>query len=222
MRQALLALLAILSLLTLPLHAQNWSIGAGAGPFVFGDFVRETLRPIGPGSGEPTTIELSAKTRPGVSVDLERNLTGRFAVRVEGTFTHSKLAVRTAEEGGVTLDVGTLDVTTFTLPLVIRFNRNGTFRFHIMGGPAYAMYEIERDVTPAGTPDSFSGTRSRWGGAAGAGVGWWFSDRFAIEGQITDIVTASPFRREELSNAQSVTIPKPQNVHTTVGIRVRF
>lgn len=222
MRQALRALFAVASLFALPIHAQEWSIGAGAGPFVFGDFVRETIRAVGPVPGEPRTIKLSARTRPGGYIDLERNLTGRFAVRLEGAFTHSKLVVRSAESGGVSLDAGTLNVTTLMLPLVVRFNRGGTFRFHIMGGPAYAMYDITQEVTPAGVPDTFSGTRSNWGGAAGGGVGWWFSDRFAIEGQITDIVTSSPFRREELSDAQSVRIPKPQNVHTTVGIRVRF
>ena len=221
MRQALLASLAIAVFAAPPAHAQNWSIGAGVGPFIFGTLVRETLRPVGSGGGEPTDVKLTAKARPGVAVDIERDVSDRFAVRLDAAFTQSKLQVKSASAGGVSLDVGTLDVTTFTVPLVIRFNPRGTFRFHIMGGPAYAMYNLKRDVTPAGVPDSFSGTRSNWGGAAGGGVGWWFSDHFALEGQITDIVTASPFKRSEFT-AQNVKIPKSQNVHTTAGIRVRF
>lgn len=221
MRQALLATLAVAIFGCIPARAENWSIGAGVGPFVFGDFVRETLRPVGGGIGEPTDVNLTAKARPGVAVDLERDVSDRFAVRLEATFTHSKLQVKSGRAGGVSLDVGTLNVTTITLPLVIRFNPRGTFRFHIMGGPAYAMYDLERDVTPSGVPDTFSGTRSNWGGAAGGGAAWWFGDRFAIEGQITDIVTASPFKADEFS-AQTVKIRKPQNVHTTAGIRIRF
>jgi hypothetical protein len=222
MRESFRLLLAITALASIPMQAQDWSIGAGAGPFVFGDFVRETLRPVGGGTGEPVDIKLSARSRPGGSIDVERNLTGRFAVRLEAAFTRSRLIVRSSQAGGVSLDAGTLNVTTLMLPLVIRFNRGGTFRFHVMGGPAYAMYDITQEVTPAGAPDTFSGARSNWGGAAGGGVGWWFNDRFGIEGQITDIITSSPFRREELGDAQSIKIPRPQNVHTTVGIRVRF
>jgi hypothetical protein len=112
-------------------------------------------------------------------------------------------------------------VTTASVPIVIRFNQRGTFRFHVMGGPAYAMYDITR-VTPAQSTGAFQGTRSQWGGAAGGGVGWWFSDRFAVEGQIVDIITSSPFHREELGASEGIKIPKPQNVHTTVGVRVRF
>ena len=219
MRQSLLALLFAASLAAVPANAQQWAFGAGAGPFIFGDFVRETLVPIG--GSNPTKVKLTAKSRIGGSADIERNISDRFAIRVEGAFTNSKLQVKSASAGGISLDAGTLDVTTLMVPLVIRFNPRGTFRFHIMGGPAYAMYHVKRDVTPVGSPDTFSGTRSNWGGALGGGVGWWFSNSFAVEGQITDIVTASPFKQSEFA-ADNVEIPKPQNVHTTVGIRVRF
>jgi hypothetical protein len=222
MRQSLRLLLAIALLTAVPVSAQNWSLGLGAGPFVFGDFVRQTLRPIGGTVGNPTTIKLSAKTRPGASIDIERDIAGWLAIRLEGAFTHSKLAVRTSNAGGVTLDAGTIDVTTVMAPLVLRFNQRGTFRFHVMGGPAYAMYDIHRTNTPAQSNGAFEGTRSQWGGAAGGGVGWWFSNRFAVEGQITDIITSSPFHRSEIGDSETLKIPKPQNVHTTVGIRVRF
>jgi hypothetical protein len=221
MRQAILALVLFASLVTVPAQAQHWSFGAGVGPFVFGDFARETLTPIGGSTGEPTTVKLTAKARPGFTADLERDLNDRFAIRLQGSFTDSKLQVKSSSAGGVSLDAGTLDVTTATLPIVIRFNPRGSFRFHIMGGPAYAMYRIKQNVTPAGTPDTFSGTRSEWGGAIGGGVAWWVGNRFAITGEIADIVTASPFDADEFQGSK-VEVPKPQNIHTTVGIRVRF
>src|SRR6476469_7500660 len=136
----------LLCLIAYPAAAQDWSFGAGIGPFVFGDFVRRTLIT---GSEDPSgqqTTTLSAKTRPGISVDLERNLGGdRFAIRLEGAFTNAPLAVKgTSGSGGVALDAGKLRVTTLTAPLVLRLNPRGTFRFHVMGGPAYAAYDITR------------------------------------------------------------------------------
>jgi opacity protein-like surface antigen len=208
-------------LIAVPAFAQHWSFGAGVGPFVFGDFARETFTPIGGGVGEPTEVKLTAKAGPGFTADFERDFNGRFALRIQGAFTDSKLQVKSSSAGGVSLDAGTLDVTTFTLPLVIRFNPNGTFRFHIFGGPAYAMYKIQRENTPAGVPDTFSGTRSNWGGSFGGGVEWWLSDRWAATGEIADIVTASPFDASDF-NGSKVETPKPQNIHTTVGIRIRF
>lgn len=222
MRQSLRLLVGIITLTAVPISAQEWSVGAGVGPFVFGDFVRQTLRPVGGAVGNPATIKLSAKTRPGGSLDIERDISGWLAIRFEGAYTHSKLAVRTSNAGGVSLDAGTINVTTVMVPLVIRFNQHGTFRFHVIGGPAYAMYDIHRTFTPSQSNGAFEGTRSQWGGTAGGGVGWWFSNRFAVEGQITDIVTSSPFHRSEIGDSEKIKIPKPQNVHTTVGIRVRF
>ena len=219
MRRA--TVLFFLSLAALPAFAQNWSFGAGAGPFVFGDFVRETLTPIGGNIGQPTEVKLTGKSRVGYTADIERDLNDRFALRLQASWTGSKLQVKSSSAGGVSLDVGTLDVTTWMLPLVIRFNPRGTFRFHILGGPAYAMYDIKRQNTPAGVPDTFSGTRSNWGGAFGGGVAWWFNNRWALTGEIADIVTASPFTADEF-HASKVEIPKPQNIHTTAGVRIRF
>jgi len=220
MRHATIALFLLTSVIAVPAHAQKWSFGAGAGPFVFGDFAKETFTPIG-GGGETTTVKLTGKSDVGFTVDFERGFNDRFAIRLQGAFTDSKLQVKSSGAGGISLDAGTLDVTTITIPLVIRFNPHGTFRFHILGGPAYAMYDIKRENTPAGVPDTFSGTRSNWGGAVGGGVEWWLSDRWALTGEIADIVTASPFHEDDF-NGSKVDIPKPQNVHTTAGIRIRF
>lgn len=221
MRRTTVVFFLFASLAALPVLAQGWSFGAGIGPFVFGDFAREKLTPIGGNVGEPTTVKLTGKAGAGYTADFERDFNGRFALRLQGAFTNSKLQVKSSSAGGVSLDAGTLDVTTLTLPLVIRFNPHGTFRFHIYGGPAYAMYEIKRENTPAGVPDTFSGTRSNWGGAVGGGVEWWFSDRWAGTGEIADIVTESPFKDDDF-NGSKVEIPKSQNIHTTVGIRIRF
>ena len=222
MRKSLLVLLAAASLIAVPATAQQWAFGAGAGPFIFGDFVRETLKPVTPaGTGDPTEVKLTGKSRIGFSADLERAINDRFAVRLEGAWTDSKLQVKTASAGGISLEAGALKVTTIMLPLVIRFNPRGTFRFHILGGPAYAMYDIKPQNVPAGTEDTFGGTRDRWGGAIGGGVAWWISNRWALEGQITDIITSSPFDRSEFTG-QNVDVPNSQNVHTTAGIRVRF
>lgn len=221
MRRASALLFLCTSLAAFPAFGQNWSFGAGVGPFVFGDFVRETLTPIGGSVGQPTKVKLTGKSRVGYTADIERDFNGRFALRLQAAFTNSKLQVKTSSAGGISLDAGTLDVTTWTLPLVVRFNPRGTFRFHIFGGPAYAMYDIKRQNTPAGVPDTFSGTRSNWGGSVGGGVEWWLSDRWAATGEIADIVTASPFEANDF-HATKVEIPKPQNIHTTVGVRIRF
>ena len=112
-------LLLLCSTLTLSAVAQNWSVGAGTGPFVFGDFVRRTLQ-IGTetGSGQQTTI-LSAATRAGLTVDLERNLGERFALRLEGTFSRAPLSVKgRSSSGGVALDSARISVGTFVEAVV--------------------------------------------------------------------------------------------------------
>lgn len=207
-----------------PLRAQNWSFGAGTGPFVFGDFVRRTLQTGNEGAGGQQTTRLSAKTRPGFVADLERNLGGdRFAIRLEATFTHAPLAVKGSSSGGVALDAGKINVGTFTTPLVIRLNPRGTFRFHIMGGPAYALYNITRRSNSSSTLSPFTGTRARWGAALGGGLDWQWSPRFAVEGQIADVSTTSPFKRSEFAGGLAhIQIPRTRNVHTTVGLRYKF
>jgi hypothetical protein len=203
-----------------PLAAQSWSAGLATGPFVFGKFVERTTL-IGTETGQSkTTTQLTAATRPGLSADIERSFSNRFALRLEGTFTDSKLSVKNKNGGGVLLDAGKMNVTTWALPIVINFNRHGAFRVHIFGGPAYANYDIsDRSSTLTG----FGGSRGRFGGMAGAGVQWWISDDFAAEGNIQDIVTASPFERSDFpAGSTGLTISKPHNVHTTIGLRYRF
>jgi len=203
----------------LPLAAQSWSAGIGTGPFVFGKFEERTTRIGTETSTSTTTTQLTAAPRPGLVVDLERAFSDRWAVRIEGTFTDSKLRVRNKTGEGVSLDAGKMNVTTWTLPLVLNFNRHGAFRVHIFGGPAYANYDIRNDATAQG----LSGSRGRFGGVAGAGVQWWLNDDFAFEGNVQDIVTASPFERSDFpATATGISIPKPHNVHTTIGLRYRF
>lgn len=214
---------AVLLSLPLPLFAQQWSLSGGTGPFAFGRFAERTLRAsTGQGAISVSRIELTAKTRPGVFGDIQRDLGDRFAVRLEGTFTRAPLAVKSENGSGVGLDAGHIDVSTWILPLVLKINPRGAVRFHIMAGPALATYHISRRVAPGQAIVPFEGTRARFGGAAAAGVSWWFHDRFAIEGQIADIVTASPFERTDFIAADIVSIPKPENIHTTVGLRWRF
>lgn len=215
---------ALLLAIALPSAAQNWSFGAATGPFVFGDFYERTVR-IGTGQGpiSESTLVLSAGTRAGLALDLERNLGSRWAIRAEGTFTRAKLKI---EQGGSTgngaeLDAGELDVATFMLPVVFRINPNGSFRFHVLAGPAMAIY---RGDAPAGSSGSavFDGTQKEWGLAYGGGVGWWVSDRFAIEGNLTDTTTSSPFEREDFPSSTGLDIPRTHNVHTTIGVRWKF
>ena len=213
-----MAALALLS--TLPASGQNWSLGVHSGPFVFGDLAERRTRPAtGEGGSNVVTLTLSAATRAGLSVDLERELAERWAIRIEGAFTHAPLTV---EEDGddVSVDTGEADIATFALPLVFRINPRGAFRFHLLGGPAYAVYRIRgtNDVTAVPLPDL---TASEWGILGGAGLTWWASERFAVEGNISDTLTSSPFDREDLPGT-GWDVPRTHNVHTTVGLRWRF
>lgn len=219
-----LTTIAFLLAATLPAAAQQWSFGAGAGPFIYGNFVERTLRPgneTGP-SGEQTLI-LTAATRPGLSVDFERTFTERWAVRFEGTFTRAPLSVEThgGDEDGTEIDAGEVDIATFMAPLLFRINPRGTFRFHLHGGPAYALYRLRARENASGARPPFDGTEGEWGLAFGGGMAWWFSDRFAIEGNLTDIVTTSPFE-EANEGIPGTDVPYPHNVHTSVGIRWKF
>ncbi len=213
---------AALFALALPLTAQNWSIGIHSGPFVFGDFVERKLRPsVGDVQSGTVTMTLSAATRAGLAVDLQRDFGTRWGLRLEGAFTRAPLMIKEEGQDALTLDAGELDVTTVMLPIVFRINPNGTFRFHVMGGPAYAMYRFEPETASGAIPVG-SHTKNEWGAAFGGGVGWWFSEHFAVEGTITDIVTTSPFDRSDFPDVPGYTIPKPHNVHTTVGVRWKF
>jgi hypothetical protein len=203
--------------------AADWSLGAGTGPFVFGHFVERSTR-IATDAGQSTIrTRLSAATRPGGAADVERSLNDRFAVRLDASWTRAPLKVKSDGGGGISFDAGDANVTTFALPLVVRINRHGSFRFHLAAGPAYAFYTMKGRAGGGGTLPLFDGTRRRWGGMAGGGVAWWLSDRFAVEGKVSDTVTASPFRRSDFgATFGGVKIPETHNVHSTVGIRYRF
>jgi hypothetical protein len=220
MRNAILLAL----LLAPPAAAQNWSVGAGAGPFVFGHFVERTTRITTGESTATQTITLSAATRAGVYVDVERRLGDRFAVRLEATFTRSPLAIKGTErqDDAVSIPAGDIDVTTLALPLVIRINPRGTFRFHLLAGPAAAAYTVRTRENAQGSIPVFRGTREEWGALLGAGVAWHLSDRMAIEATVADINTSSPFKREEIGGLGSVETPRPNHLHSSVGIRYRF
>ncbi len=219
-----LTIAALALTLALPAAAQNWSIGVGSGAFVFGDFVERRVRPVAGDTSEGSfTQTLSADTRAGLSVDIERSFSERWAVRLEGTFTRAPLSIK--EQGGdaeFELEAGEMDVTTFALPIVFRINRGGALRFHLMAGPAYAIYSPERSANAGSNISVFADARSRWGAVAGLGADWHLSERFAIEGAISDIVTASPFERRDFPDVPGFHIPKPHNVHTTLGVRYRF
>jgi len=220
MRKLLTITVALLAF-TLPTTAQDWSIGVGTGPFVFGDFVERTLRPVGGEEpADPITLTLSAATRAGLAVDVEHGFSERWAVRLEGTFTRAPLSIKQGDDDGVDLDSGELDVATFTLPILFRINPNGTFRFHVFGGPAYAIYEVS-GRSQASLPVT-EYTRNEWGAVAGIGASWWLSDRFAIEGAASDIVTTSPFDELDDAGTPGIDVKKPHNVHTTIGVRWRL
>ena len=202
-------------LATFPAGAQPWSLGVGTGAFKFGDFALRTIRAGNEGGGGPVTrTRLTAATRPGLTVDFQRDFNDRFALRLQGTFTESPLTVRPQSGRGVILDAGDVDVTTLSLPLLIHLNPHGRFKVHIQGGPAYAIYHLNQPALET--------TRGRFGAMAGAGVVWWWSSRFAVEGEIIDIVTSSPLRESDLVGAGTLRIPRPQNEHATLGIRWKF
>lgn len=202
--------------------AQQWSASIGAGPFIFGDFA-ETVEFIGPG---PTRIEhsLTGDTNAGIAVGLERYFNQRFSVRLEATFTQSHLAVRSgSDDDAVSLDIADLDATTFALPFLLRFNRGGTFRPLLYAGPAYVIYDITPQLLAQPVP-IFSGPRKKGGWIGGAGVEWWWSDRFGARGTVSDILTESPLERTDFPGPvpTSLEIKDVHNLHGTAGIVLRF
>ncbi|HET7711676.1 MAG TPA: hypothetical protein VFL80_07075 [Thermoanaerobaculia bacterium] len=203
--------------------AADWSIGVTSGPFGFGHFVERTLRASTDVGTSTSRVHLSAATRPGLAVDLERRLHERWAARLEVTGTEAPVAVRDEAGKAVPLDAGPIDIGTVTLPLVWRVNREGALRVDLFAGPAHALYHIRRRDPSSGALSLFEGTRTRWGAVAGIGLAWWLRPRYAIEGRATDIVTSSPFRRSDFpASTTSITIPKPHNIHVTAGIRYAF
>jgi hypothetical protein len=223
-RLQILPLIALGCLFPLSSPAGDWSMAVGSGPFVFGKFAERAQIAGTPESTTRITTSLSAATRAGGLIDIEHGFSDRFALRLEGSFTRAPLSVKTGSgRSGVTVGTGEISVTSLILPLVFRINPRGAFRFHIMGGPAFANYDLRRTASGQTSSFLFEGSRGRYGVAGGGGLSWWFGRHFAIEGQITDIVTSSPVAREEFSTAtRGVTIPRPQNVHTTLGLRYQF
>ena len=217
MNRNFLHFLAALAFVTPAAIAQNWSVGGGTGPFVFGTFVEKTSV-IGTEQGQTTTTSrLSAATRPGIAADVEHDFGRWLGIRLGAAWTYAPLRA-----SGVNIEAAHVGVTTLVLPVVLNVNR-GAIRVHLMAGPAYALYHANaRGGGGTGFP-LFNGTRGRAGGMAGGGVAWWWSHRFGLEGEISDTVTASPFRLQDITpSAKGVRIERPQNVHTTVGIRYRF
>jgi hypothetical protein len=212
----------LIALLPLTLEAQQWSASVATGPFVFGDFARRTFRLTTEDGAAEHTLTLSAATRAGLSVGIERNLGDRWGVGVMGTFTHAPLAIEGDDGDSVELDAGDIDIATIAIPIVFHVNRNGNFRAHLYAGPAHAAYRLKSAVGGQGVP-VFEGTRSDWGVVGGVRLSWRLSDHLAVEGAIDDTVTQSPFRKEDVPGGGSrVEIPNPHNVHTTVGLRWMF
>jgi hypothetical protein len=222
MRKTLLSLPLVLAV-AMPAAAQQWSVGGGVGPFVFGKFATRTSA-LGTeqGTGTSTTSRLSAATRPGVAADVGRDFGRWLGVQFGASWTYAPLQLKASGSNAVTFEAGHIGVTTFSAPLVVHLNR-GSFRFHLMGGPAYALYHGYRRTGGGGSDALFTGTRGRLGGIAGGGVTWRISNRFGFEGEVSDTITASPFHVEDIApTAQGVRISRPQNVHTTVGVRYYF
>ena len=215
--------LSLFLLLAASAQAQDWSVRVASGPFLFGDFVERTLRIETETGSEDQTTTLSAATRAGLSVDIEKGFSDRFAVRLEATFARAPLSIGGEDDDdGVEIDAGELDAFTLSLPLVFRINPRGTFRFHLLAGPAYAAYRIEQEGIQGPGIRVFEGTRNEWGLAAGGGASWHWSERFSVDAQIVDVTTGSPFRDTELASIGRTEFPRPHNVHTTLGIRIHF
>lgn len=220
MLKRLLSILPVALFCTPLAFAEGWSAGIGTGAYVFGDFAQRSIRVGNEGTSHIATSTLSAATRPGLSFDLQRDLTPALALRLGATLVESPLATRSRNgDNSVSTDAGRIDAGTFSLPLVWRINRSGALRFHLAAGPAWAAYRIRRR---AGESRAFEGTRDRFGAIGAAGVGWQWTPRFAVEGEISDLVTASPLERSDFPPSGSVSIPRTHNVHTTVGLRYRF
>ena len=203
--------LALLLLAALPAGAQQWSASIGSGPFVFGHFAERRVTIGNEGAVTTTRSRLSAATRAGAAADLERDFGRWLGVRLAATWTQAPLSIKSGSGSStVSLDRGKVGVTSFSLPVVVHLTR-GAVQFQVFGGPAYALYDV------------FNRTRGRWGGTAGVGVAWGLTPRFAVEWQASDMVTASPLHVQEVAaNGKGVTLMRPNNGHTTVGVRYRF
>lgn len=215
--------LSFVLLFALPLHAQNWSASVSTGPFIFGHFAERTATLTNESGSVTTRSRLSAATRAGAAADVQRDFGRWLSLRLASTWTSAPLSIKSSSGGpGVSFDAGHLHVTTFTLPLVVHLNR-GAFRFNVFGGPAYAGYSVHRRGGSGTEEPLFNGTRWRFGAAGGVGVEWWWTQRFAAEWEAVDIVTGSPLHVTDIApTSKGVRLLRPQNGHTTIGVRYRF
>lgn len=219
-----LPLLLLLAAIAPPAAAADWGFGAGSGAFLFGDLVRFESTVGTEQSTIETAEELAAATRPGLQVHVERFLGERWSIRSDATLVRAPLTVRApGGDDGVSLDVGDLDVVTVSLAATIRLNRQGRLRPFLYAGPVWARFAM-RDEEETGVEPIFEETREEIGGVAGAGVEWWISERFAVRGEISDIVTPSPFRESDFRGieGQRIEIEDAHNIHTVVGLTWRF
>ena len=116
MRKTFLAI-AVLLAATSNLSAETWGLGVATGPFVFGRFAERTVSLSNEGGMGTTKSRLSAATRAGLAVDIERPLGDRFAVRLEGTWTRAPLRIKAASGGqGVNIDAGKIRANSMTIP----------------------------------------------------------------------------------------------------------
>lgn len=209
-------------------HGGDWRVGVASGPFIFGDFAERTSRITNGVDTIRVTSSLSAETRAGVAVDLERSFNDRFSLRLDATFTRAPLAIKTEsnddddpDEDGVSLTVGEMDATTLALTFAWRFNRGGRIRPYLFAGPAWVLYDFDRNEKTGAIP-IFEGTRERAAIVAGGGAEWWISDRFALRGELSDTYSEAPLEESDFSGVRSVEIEEPHHVHTTVGVKYRF
>jgi opacity protein-like surface antigen len=228
--KAAVLLLILTSLIARPLTGADWTLGLGGGAFFWGDFV-ERHATI---TNEFETIEhvstLSAATRPGVALTLDRSFNQRFAIRFEANAARSPLAIKSGSSSSdpngesVSLRIGDMNVYSMTLAAKWRFNRGGALRPYLFGGPAWAIYQVERNEESGAIP-IFEGSRGRLGIHGGAGLEWWLSRRLAIRGEISDIYTESPIEMEDFEAPvprERLEINRPHNIHTTLGLAWRF
>jgi opacity protein-like surface antigen len=228
--KAAVLLLILTSLLARPIPAADWTFGLGGGAFFWGDFV-ERHATI---SNEFETIEqvttLSAATRPGVALSLDRSLSERLAFRFEGKASRSPLAIKSGSSSSdpngesVSLRIGDMNVYTMALAAKWRFNRGGALRPYLFAGPAWAIYQVERNEESGAIP-IFEGSRGRLGLLGGAGLEWWLSRRMAVRGEVSDVYTESPIELEDFGAPvprERLEINRPHNIHTTLGLAWRF
>lgn len=207
--------------------AGDWSVGVSAGPFFFGRFAESQITIVNGESIVRISRSLTAKTRAGLLLDVERSFNDRVSIRFDAAINEAPLSITTDDDDtpddGTSLEAGEMRVTTLSIPLVFRFNRAGTFRPYLLAGLSYALYDFRPEELSRSLP-LFEGTRGRMGATVGGGLDWRLSDRLAIFGQTSDIYTKAPLSDDDFTGPRPRTysIENPHNVHTSVGLRYSF